>query len=114
MYTKEYIGKFSRAPGSCSVEVCFHKSIFITTNMEYSTEEEDLPPQIAELAQARAPTAMKGTRACKRCGIIKALDQFVDEGCENCPYLEMVRFMLLCIRTLTTFRFERANSVNEL
>lgn len=57
--------------------------------------EEELSPQIADLAQASAPNAMKGLRACKRCGILKTLDQFIDEGCENCPFLEMVRLYLL-------------------
>ena len=54
-------------------------------------EEEDLPQQIADLAQASAPTSMKGMRACKRCGLLKTIDQFINDGCENCPFLEMVR-----------------------
>ena len=58
-----------------------------------NVEEEDLPPQIADLAQASAPTSIKGMRACKRCGILKTLDQFINEGCENCPFLEMVRYL---------------------
>ncbi len=59
-------------------------------NYHDNTEEEDLPAQIADLAQASAPTSLKGMRACKRCGILKTLDQFITEGCENCPFLEMV------------------------
>ena len=59
-------------------------------NYHDSTEEEDLPPQIADLAQASAPMSLKGMRACKRCGILKTLGQFISEGCENCPFLEMV------------------------
>lgn len=54
-------------------------------------EEEELPQQVADLAQASVPNAMRGIRACKRCGILKTLDQFVNEGCENCPFLDMVR-----------------------
>lgn len=53
-------------------------------------EEEELPQQVAELAQASVPDSMRGIRACKRCGILKTLDQFVREGCENCPFLDMV------------------------
>ena len=59
-------------------------------------EEEEVPQQVAELAQASVPNALRGIRACKRCGILKTLDQFVDHGCENCPFLEMVRGMQTC------------------
>jgi transcription elongation factor SPT4 len=54
-------------------------------------EEEEVPQQVAELAQASVPNSLKGIRACKRCGILKTLDQFVNEGCDNCPFLDMVR-----------------------
>jgi len=53
-------------------------------------EEEDVPQVVADLAQASVPTQIKGVRACKRCGILKTLDQFLNEGCENCPFLDMV------------------------
>jgi transcription elongation factor SPT4 len=53
-------------------------------------EEERVPQQVAELARAAAPSNIKGIRACKRCGILKTLDQFINAGCENCPFLEMV------------------------
>jgi hypothetical protein len=55
-------------------------------------EEEQLPQQVAELADASVPNRLRGIRACKRCGILKTLDQFINEGCENCPFLDMVRF----------------------
>lgn len=54
-------------------------------------EEETVPQQVADLAQASVPQAIRGIRACKRCGILKTLDQFINEGCENCPVLDMVR-----------------------
>jgi hypothetical protein len=61
-----------------------------------SDEDEDpnsnLPPKVAELAEASVPTSLKGVRACMRCGIIKTLDQFLEYGCENCPFLDMVRY----------------------
>ena len=53
-------------------------------------EGEPLPPKVEELAQASVPTTLKGVRACMRCGIIKTLDQFLEYGCENCPFLDMV------------------------
>mmetsp|Transcript_30297 Transcript_30297/g.66637 ORF Transcript_30297/g.66637 Transcript_30297/m.66637 type:complete len:138 (-) Transcript_30297:205-618(-) len=53
-------------------------------------EEEQLPQNVADLAQASVPSAVRGIRACKRCGLLKTLDQFVENGCENCPFLEMV------------------------
>jgi len=51
--------------------------------------EEDIPQKVVDLAHAVAPSAIKGIRACKRCGILKTLRQFMDDGCENCPFLEM-------------------------
>ena len=57
---------------------------------EPEEEEEDLPQQITELAQASTPSSLRGIRACKRCGILKTMEQFVNEGCENCPFLDMV------------------------
>eukprot|EP00591_Stephanopyxis_turris_P004321 CAMPEP_0195519594 /NCGR_PEP_ID=MMETSP0794_2-20130614/15112_1 /TAXON_ID=515487 /ORGANISM="Stephanopyxis turris, Strain CCMP 815" /LENGTH=131 /DNA_ID=CAMNT_0040648777 /DNA_START=110 /DNA_END=502 /DNA_ORIENTATION=+ len=56
---------------------------------EQSEEEEDAPQGVTDLANASAPAALKGLRACKRCGIIKTLEQFMNDGCENCPFLEM-------------------------
>ena len=58
---------------------------------EGDEEGEELPQQVAELAQAPVPNALRGIRACKRCGLLKTLDQFINEGCENCPFLDMVR-----------------------
>jgi transcription elongation factor SPT4 len=54
-------------------------------------EEEDMPQQVSDLAQASVPAQIRGIRACKRCGILKTLDQFINDGCENCPFLDMVR-----------------------
>lgn len=62
--------------------------------MSYQPEEEEeetVPQQVADLAQASVPQSMRGIRACKRCGILKTVDQFINEGCENCPFLDMVR-----------------------
>mmetsp|Transcript_9203 Transcript_9203/g.24840 ORF Transcript_9203/g.24840 Transcript_9203/m.24840 type:complete len:113 (-) Transcript_9203:656-994(-) len=53
-------------------------------------EEEELPQEVAELMQANVPTAMRGIRACKRCGLLKTMDQFMNDGCDNCPFLDMV------------------------
>ena len=53
-------------------------------------EEEDVPQQVADLAQASVPNSLKAIRACKRCGILKTIEQFVEDGCENCPFLGMV------------------------
>ena len=57
-------------------------------------EEEELPQMVADLAQAVVPNALRGIRACKRCGMLKTLDQFVNEGCDNCPFLDMVRHLI--------------------
>ena len=58
---------------------------------EVVEEEEQVPQQVADLANASVPTSMRGIRACKRCGLLKTLEQFINDGCENCPFLEMVR-----------------------
>ena len=42
--------------------------------------EEEVPIQVADLAEASVPNAIKGIRACKRCGILKTLEQFINEG----------------------------------
>jgi hypothetical protein len=70
---------------------------------DYDVEEEDemeeeveddrlsaLPRSLVELAHASVPTNLKALRACKRCGIIKTVEQFMNDGCENCPMLDMV------------------------
>ena len=36
-----------------------------------------------------APNSMKNHRACLRCGLVKCFDQFYQDGCENCPFLEL-------------------------
>ena len=54
------------------------------------TDEDAIPQALEELAHATAPSSLKGVRACKRCGLLKTLDQFISEGCENCPFLDMV------------------------
>lgn len=53
-------------------------------------DEQELPQNVADLAQASVPSAIRGIRACKRCGILKTLDQFVDDGCEVSPSRCMV------------------------
>eukprot|EP00537_Pseudo-nitzschia_pungens_P018610 CAMPEP_0172399472 /NCGR_PEP_ID=MMETSP1061-20121228/41246_1 /TAXON_ID=37318 /ORGANISM="Pseudo-nitzschia pungens, Strain cf. pungens" /LENGTH=134 /DNA_ID=CAMNT_0013132367 /DNA_START=90 /DNA_END=495 /DNA_ORIENTATION=+ len=53
-------------------------------------EEQDTPQQVLDLAEASVPNSLRGIRACKRCGILKTLDQFINEGCENCPFLDMI------------------------
>jgi len=64
--------------------------------------DEEVPQQVADLAQAQTPNALRGIRACKRCGLLKTLDQFINEGCENCPFLDMVCyvFCVFCVIVL--------------
>ncbi len=75
---------------------------------EPEEEEEELPQQVADLAQASVPSSLRGIRACKRCGILKTLDQFVNEGCENCPFLDMVgaeiQYAPVCCRSFQCWR----------
>ncbi|GAX23229.1 transcription elongation factor SPT4 [Fistulifera solaris] len=51
--------------------------------------DDEVPQQVADLASASVPLNLKTVRACKRCGLLKTQGQFYDEGCENCPFLEM-------------------------
>jgi len=50
---------------------------------------EELPQQVIDLAEASVPNYIKGIRACKVCGILKTMDQYINDGCENCPFLDM-------------------------
>ena len=43
-------------------------------------EEQELPQQVADLAEASVPNSVREIRACKRCGILKTFDQFVSFG----------------------------------
>lgn len=54
-------------------------------------EEEgvEVPQQIADLANASVPVKTKQIRACKRCGLLKTQVQFYEDGCENCPFLDL-------------------------
>ncbi|EEC48616.1 predicted protein [Phaeodactylum tricornutum CCAP 1055/1] len=65
--------------------------------------EEDVPAQVAELANASVPTNLKAVRACKRCGILKTPEQFLDDGCENCPFLHMADDMQQVNKCTTAF-----------
>jgi len=69
----------------------------------FADEGPELPPKVEELAQASVPTAIKGVRACLRCGLIKSLDQFLEMGCENCPYLDMEGNHERCNKCTTAF-----------
>jgi len=53
--------------------------------------DEEAGEEVENLANARTPTSLRAMRACKRCGMLKGIDQFIEEGCENCPFLAMVR-----------------------
>ena len=33
--------------------------------------------------------AKRGLRCCLRCNLVKTFEQFVDDGCDNCPVLGM-------------------------
>ena len=49
-------------------------------------EEQELPQQVQDLAEASVPNSIREIRACKRCGILKTFDQFVSFGmyCRHC------------------------------
>ena len=66
-------------------------------------EEEQVPQQIAELAQAVVPNSLKHIRACMRCGLLKTQQQFYEDGCENCPFLDMQDNMEMVLSTTTAF-----------
>lgn len=79
-------------------------------NMDDSAGEEEMPQNVADLAQASIPNDMRGIRACKRCGILKTTDQFVDHGCENCPFLDMADNPEKCNECTTAF-FEGQSAI---
>lgn len=49
-----------------------------------ATAEDD-----EDFMTTQIPTNLKTLRACLRCYLIKSFDQFFEEGCENCDFLEM-------------------------
>ena len=79
---------------------------------EEEEEGEPLPPKVEELAQASVPKALKGVRSCMRCGIIKTIDQFLEDGCENCPFLDMESNHERCNLCTTAF-FEGQVAVSD-
>ena len=66
-------------------------------------EEGGAPPEVLELANASVPQSIRGIRACKRCGLLKTVDQFIDHGCENCPFLDMTDNPERCNLCTTAF-----------
>lgn len=72
---------------------------------EREEEEEDdgIPAQVKELADAQVPTNLRSIRACKRCGLLKTVEQFYEHGCENCPFLYMADNMDQVSRCTTAF-----------
>lgn len=39
--------------------------------------------------QASVPDNLRQLRACMSCSLIKTFEQFIKEGCDNCPHLSM-------------------------
>jgi transcription elongation factor SPT4 len=72
--------------------------------------DDEVPQQVADLASASVPLNLKTVRACKRCGLLKTQGQFYDEGCENCPFLEMTDNMER-VNSCTTAFFEGTAAV---
>ena len=73
--------------------------------MSYQDEEEQAAGPIDELAEASPPNDLRNIRACKRCGILKTTEQFYEQGCENCPFLDMPEDMRM-VNNFTTAFFE--------
>jgi len=65
--------------------------------------DEEAGEEVENLANARTPTSLRAMRACKRCGMLKGIDQFIEEGCENCPFLAMRDDIDRCNRCTTAF-----------
>ncbi|XP_033225377.1 transcription elongation factor SPT4 [Belonocnema kinseyi] len=41
------------------------------------------------MSMETVPKSLRGLRACMGCSLIKTVDQFELDGCENCPHLKM-------------------------
>lgn len=72
-------------------------------DLEDDDKYDDTPQAVAELGEAVVPDHLKHMRACKRCGILKTVNQFVDQGCENCPFLAMAEDSAQVNRCTTPF-----------
>ena len=62
-------------------------------------EEQELPQQVQDLAEASVPNSIREIRACKRCGILKTFDQFVSDG--MCSKRESRRRRCTCEEFMT-------------
>lgn len=60
--------------------------------------QDDQSPPVAE-----TPDSLTNLRACKRCGLVKAVNQFYDNGCENCPFFDMVEDMPVVMECTSGF-----------
>lgn len=66
-------------------------------------DEDEGQVQVEELANASVPNSVKGIRACKRCGILKTTQQFMEQGCENCPFLNLADDIVQVNKCTTAF-----------
>ena len=59
---------------------------------------------------AAVPSEMRELRACIPCLLVKTFSQFLEQGCENCPFLGLQDEQERC-REVTTDQFEGLVSV---
>jgi transcription elongation factor SPT4 len=67
--------------------------------------DNDLDAAQEGAAEAQVPVGLKGLRACIPCMLVKTYDQFYEEGCENCKFLELNNDGQKC-KTCTTADFD--------
>lgn len=75
-----------------------------------NSKVDEFSKQVMDLANATAPSSLRDIRACKRCGIVKTLEQFINDGCENCIFLDMIDNREKCNMYTTAF-FEGQTAV---
>ena len=70
----------------------------------YSEDEEDDDP--AEATICSIPDSLKGLRACMVCTMVKSMEQFLNEGCDNCESFLQLRDNNARVSELTSHTFE--------
>ena len=54
-------------------------------------------------SHAPIPMDMKGLRACMSCLLVKTFQQFYEDGCENCPFLDLKEDRTRVLDTTTEY-----------
>ena len=70
------------------------------------SDEDDEDDGPVEAAVCSIPDSLKGLRACMVCTLVKSMEQFLNEGCDNCEAFLQMRDDTARVSELTSHSFE--------